>query len=226
MKTAFFRSHNPHRTRMSTKNNFPELSFEVDKTSARGWITSFDQPEFLQDVTREATIELSSVAHCGGVDQLLHDSSDFAWRTNMSPPHQATVTFARKTDVSFLMLYLDYKTDESYCPQEVRVDLGWGTNDWWHRINRRVNYPKGWVKIRLVDRLDAPRRVMALRMTVMKNHEKGRDCVIRHFRIIGPQYHRHDSINRLILGPTGGLGGVTQERQARSHIMNDHLTVR
>ncbi|EFP07088.1 hypothetical protein GCK72_016400 [Caenorhabditis remanei] len=205
----------------------PRLQFvDVESTSSRGWVTAFEEPNLYEDITNRANFALSSVAHCGGVDQLLHDSSELAWRTNMSPPHQAVLTFQGKTDVSYIMLYLDFVKDESYCPQEVRIDLGWGTNDWWHQTNRRVNQPQGWVKIRLLDKRDLPRRVMALRMTVVKNHEKGRDCVIRHFRVIGPKFHHHDAMNRLMLGNTTMLGAVPAEEKDRSRVLNNHLTIR
>lgn len=77
----------------------------------------------------------------------------------------------------------------------MRIDLGDGTNDWWLKMYRRVDQPKGWVvrfeiylkscvsyffqKIPIHDAFGNPLRVMSLQMTIMKNHEKGRDCVVR-----------------------------------------------
>ncbi|CAA98261.2 Anaphase-promoting complex subunit 10 [Caenorhabditis elegans] len=199
---------------------------EEERTSSRGWMREFKYPSNLRDITEEARISLSSVAHCGGVDELLHESSELAWRTNMSPPHRALFTFSKKTDISYVMLFLDYSRDESYCPQEVRIDLGDGTNDWWLKMYRRVDQPKGWVKIPIHDAFGNPLRVMSLQMTIMKNHEKGRDCVVRHFRVLGPFRSRYDSMNRMILGPSAVLEARPGTEPIKDAIMNHYQSMR
>uniref|UniRef100_A0A1I7T4M1 Anaphase-promoting complex subunit 10 n=1 Tax=Caenorhabditis tropicalis TaxID=1561998 RepID=A0A1I7T4M1_9PELO len=217
----------PNNSIMLTEQRFPRLSLdEAERTSSRGWAREFSNSECFKDITDEARITLSSIANCGGVDELLHESSELAWRTNMSPPHRALLTFSKKTEVSYLMLFLDFSKDESYCPQEVRVDLGWGTNDWWHQVYRKMNHPKGWVKIRLLDTHNLPHRVMALQLTVLKNHEKGRDCVIRHLRIIGPKRSRYESVNRVVLGSFGVLEIKPNSETKRNLIMNYHMSIR
>lgn len=53
-----------------------------------------------------------------GIYQLLDDRNDLYWQSDGPQPHTITIEFQRKTDVSFLLLYLDFKADESYTPSK------------------------------------------------------------------------------------------------------------
>jgi anaphase-promoting complex subunit 10 len=53
-----------------------------------------------------------------GVHQLLDDRSDTYWQSDGLQPHTITIEFQRKTDISFIVIYLDYKADESYTPSK------------------------------------------------------------------------------------------------------------
>uniref|UniRef100_A0A8R1HYX6 Anaphase-promoting complex subunit 10 n=1 Tax=Caenorhabditis japonica TaxID=281687 RepID=A0A8R1HYX6_CAEJA len=186
----------------------------------------FEKPHDYKDITAEAYITLSSVAHSGGVDELLAESADMAWRTNEKTPHKMLLTFQKKTDIAFIMLYLDHERDESYCPSEMKVELGWGTNDWWYVGYRRILKPKGWVRIPLHDNLNHPRRCMVVQLTVTKNHESGRDCVIRHLRVIAPVTGHYDNMNGLILGPCARMETTQDTKHLKETIMLNYLSLR
>lgn len=53
-----------------------------------------------------------------GIHELLHDSVDKYWQSDGPQPHTVTIEFPRKTDISFVMMYLDFKNDESYTPSK------------------------------------------------------------------------------------------------------------
>ena len=51
-----------------------------------------------------------------GINELLCDNVEKYWQSDGPQPHSVTVEFDVKTDISFIMMYLDYKNDESYTP--------------------------------------------------------------------------------------------------------------
>lgn len=73
-----------------------------------------------------------------GVYQLLDDRSDtycmfffnmliiklLKGQSDGLQPHTITIEFQRKTDISFVVIYLDYKADESYTPSKIQVQSG------------------------------------------------------------------------------------------------------
>lgn len=87
---------------------------------------------YLQNISDEAVWSLSScklgkfanfltkerILEGFGISQLLDDRNDLYWQSDGPQPHTITIEFQRKTDVSSLLLYLDFKTDESYTPSK------------------------------------------------------------------------------------------------------------
>ena len=63
-----------------------------------------------------AVWSLSSAKHGNGVQQLRDDSNSTFWQSDGQQPHLVNIQFLKKTRVSELALYLDFKTDESYTP--------------------------------------------------------------------------------------------------------------
>lgn len=53
-----------------------------------------------------------------GINQLLDDRVDLYWQSDGAQPHSITIEFQRKTDISFIVMYLDSKVDESYTPSK------------------------------------------------------------------------------------------------------------
>ncbi len=51
-----------------------------------------------------------------GVGQLLDECMDTFWQSDGVQPHIVNVQFYRKTSVTFVALYIDFKVDESYTP--------------------------------------------------------------------------------------------------------------
>jgi len=51
-----------------------------------------------------------------GVDQLIDGSLDTYWQSDGPQPHLINIQFRRKTTITDICLYADYKADESYTP--------------------------------------------------------------------------------------------------------------
>uniref|UniRef100_A0A1I7XK37 Anaphase-promoting complex subunit 10 n=1 Tax=Heterorhabditis bacteriophora TaxID=37862 RepID=A0A1I7XK37_HETBA len=85
----------------------------------------------MRDISQQAVWTLSSCKTEGnGIHELLHDSVDKYWQSDGPQPHTVTIEFQRKTDISFLMLYLDFKNDESYTPSKFTVIGNRSANQW------------------------------------------------------------------------------------------------
>ncbi len=68
------------------------------------------------DVCDQAVWCLSSCKNNHGIGELLNDSLETFWQSDGPQPHTVTVLFQRKTTISEICLYNDYKVDESYTP--------------------------------------------------------------------------------------------------------------
>lgn len=52
------------------------------------------------------------------MNQLLDERNTQYWQSDGPQPHTITIEFQKYTEISFLLLYLDFKLDESYTPQK------------------------------------------------------------------------------------------------------------
>ncbi|KIH56453.1 Anaphase-promoting complex, subunit 10 [Ancylostoma duodenale] len=135
----------------------------------------------MRDISFQAVWTVSSCKSEGnGIHELLHDSVDKYWQSDGPQPHTVTIEFPRKTDISFVMMYLDFKNDESYTPSKFLIDLR----------SRRTNRPS---------------RAMVIQLQVVHNHQNGRDTHIRHIRVLGPSRSRFVSHARLHAGRPGAV---------------------
>ena len=64
-----------------------------------------------------------------GVEQLRDDRMDTYWQSDGQLPHLVNVQFQRKTTISDIYIYTDYKLDESYTPSRISVRVGTHFND-------------------------------------------------------------------------------------------------
>ncbi|VDN22481.1 unnamed protein product [Gongylonema pulchrum] len=72
----------------------------------------------VRDITDNGFWTLSSFIEGYGIHQLLDEDTDQYWQSDGPQPHVITVEFPKKEDILFVLLYLDYKTDESYTPSK------------------------------------------------------------------------------------------------------------
>lgn len=73
----------------------------------------------------ELTIHLTGF----GVEQLRDNCMDTYWQSDGQLPHLVNIQFQRKTAISQIYIYTDYKLDESYTPSRVSIRSGTHFND-------------------------------------------------------------------------------------------------
>ncbi|KAK6036556.1 Anaphase-promoting complex, subunit 10 [Cooperia oncophora] len=151
--------------------------------------------------TNSAMNKVSVVVSEGnGIHELLHDSVEKYWQSDGPQPHTVTIEFPRKTDICFVMMYLDFKNDESYTHKQgkIVVYLGSSLMHLDDGLPVEFNEPTGW---QLIDpaisrRTNRPSRAMVVQIQVVHNHQNGRDTHIRHIRVLGPSRSRFASHSR------------------------------
>lgn len=92
-------------------------------------VTKDEKDGRVRDISNQAIWSLSSCKAGCGIDQLLDPSSETYWQSDGPQPHYVNVQFRRKTALSDICLYIDYKTDESYTPSRLGVRVGSHLND-------------------------------------------------------------------------------------------------
>ncbi|KAJ8934427.1 hypothetical protein NQ318_000644 [Aromia moschata] len=130
----------------------------------------------VREVGSQAIWSLSSCKP--GVDQLRDDRADTYWQSDGQLPHLVNIQFQRKTTISDIYIYTDYKLDESYTPSRISIRVGTHFNDL-QEIEVGCTYP-------IKDIRDKPIRVFMIQIAVTSNHQNGRDTHMRQIKIHSP----------------------------------------
>ena len=173
-----------------------------------------------------ASWSLSSAKPGNGIEQLLDENPDTFWQSDGGQPHLVTVSFYRKTKISDIWLYLNYRSDESYTPQQISVRIGSSHHDLQEVQVVDLREPEGWIRIplavpptsktRALVRQDCASirdksfggafdfvRCFSIQIAVLSNHQNGRDTHIRCIKLYGPkaqEKHRLAPITHLQSG--------------------------
>ncbi|CAD5206274.1 unnamed protein product [Bursaphelenchus okinawaensis] len=141
-----------------------------------------------RDISLEAVWSLSSCKVEGfGINQLLDDRTTLFWQSDGPQPHTITIEFQKYTEISFLLLYLDCKADESYTPQKIQVYTGHSILDLEDPPKTiTLSEPVGWQAIDL--RRDKQKfvRAFVVQVQILQNHQNGRDTHVRACKVLGP----------------------------------------
>lgn len=140
----------------------------------------------IREVGTVATWSLSSSKAGFGVDQLRDESMDTFWQSDGPQPHLVNITFARKTTIKYVCLYIDYAADESYTPQKLSIRAGNCFTDLQEVEQFDMDKPSGWVVVNLKDGNDIPVRAFHIQIAVLGNHQNGRDTHLRNVKIYSP----------------------------------------
>lgn len=150
-------------------------------------------------------IFIEILLHLGfGVEQLRDDRMDTYWQSDGQLPHLVNIQFQRKTTVSDIYIYTDYKLDESYTPSRISIRVGTHFNDLqeievimlteptgilksllYCKLNKNV-FLLGWVHIPIKDIREKPVRMFMIQIAVTSNHQNGRDTHMRQIKIHSP----------------------------------------
>jgi anaphase-promoting complex subunit 10 len=92
--------------------------------------------------------------------------------------------------VQEVVLYIDFKLDESYTPAEISVRAGTGFHDLQEVQVVSPVEPTGWLTVPL-DRggpnEDQPLRAHLLQLAILSSHQNGRDTHVRQVKVYGPR---------------------------------------
>uniref|UniRef100_A0A6P3ZEY1 Anaphase-promoting complex subunit 10 n=1 Tax=Ziziphus jujuba TaxID=326968 RepID=A0A6P3ZEY1_ZIZJJ len=131
----------------------------------------------LREMGKKAAWSVSSCKPGNGVSSLRDDNLDTYWQSDGAQPHLLVV------------LYVDFKLDESYTPCKISIRAG----DGFHNLKEikvvELDKQTGWVSISLSG--NDPRETFVntfmLQIAVLSNHINGRDTHVRQIKVYGPQ---------------------------------------
>ncbi|XP_055531398.1 anaphase-promoting complex subunit 10 [Wyeomyia smithii] len=140
----------------------------------------------VREVGSQAVWSLSSCKPGFGVEQLRDNSMETYWQSDGQLPHLVNIQFPRKTTVSQIYIYSDYKLDESYTPSRISIRCGTHFNDLQEVEVIDLCEPSGWVCIPIKEVRDIPMRTFMIQIAVISNHQNGRDTHMRQIRVHSP----------------------------------------
>ncbi|XP_044444677.1 anaphase-promoting complex subunit 10-like [Triticum aestivum] len=154
-------------------------------SSSRGTLPSYSQP---LTPHREAW-SVSSCKPGNGVASLRDDSLDTYWQSDGAQPHLVNIQFQKKVQLQLVVLYVDFKLDESYMPSKISIRAGDGFHNLKEIKTVDLLKPVGWVHISLsgTDPRETFIHTFMLQIAVLANHLNGRDTHVRQIKIYGPR---------------------------------------
>jgi anaphase-promoting complex subunit 10 len=121
-----------------------------------------------------------------GVEQLRDNSTETYWQSDGQLPHLVNILFPRKTTISQIYIYSDYKLDESYTPSRISIRSGTHFNDLNEIEILDLCEPSGWIVVPIKNIREKPIRTFMIQIAVISNHQNGRDTHMRQIKIHSP----------------------------------------
>ncbi|XP_017019962.1 anaphase-promoting complex subunit 10 [Drosophila kikkawai] len=146
---------------------------------------------FVREVGAQAVWSLSSCKPGFGVERLRDNIMDTYWQSDGQLPHLVNIQFHKRTNISQIYIYTDYKLDESYTPSRISIRSGTNFNDLQELQVMDLTEPTGWVQIPIKDGNVKSIRTFMLQIAVISNHQNGRDTHMRQIRIHAPVEGKH-----------------------------------
>ncbi|XP_078443954.1 anaphase promoting complex 10 [Wolffia australiana] len=143
----------------------------------------------LREMAKKAAWSVSSCKPGNGVLLLRDDNLETYWQSDGAQPHLVNIQFQKKVKLQLLVLYVDFKLDESYTPSRISVRAGDGFHNLKEIKTVKLVKPVGWVYISFsgTDPRDAFIHTFMLQLAVIANHLNGRDTHIRQIKVYGPR---------------------------------------
>ena len=141
-----------------------------------------------REVGQMAVWSLSTAKPGNGVEQLRDDNIDTYWQSDGPQPHLINIQFHKKMRIHEIVIYTDFKLDESYTPSKISIRIGSTFHDLQEIHVEELNEPSGWVTI-LPPRpegeggVENVLRTHFIQVAILANHQNGRDTHIRQIKI-------------------------------------------
>lgn len=120
------------------------------------------------------------------MEQLRDNSMETYWQSDGQLPHLVNIQFHRKTTISQIYIYSDYKLDESYTPSRISIRCGTHFNDLNEIEIIDLCEPSGWIVVPIKNIREKPIRTFMIQVAVISNHQNGRDTHMRQIKIHSP----------------------------------------
>ncbi|OMO56943.1 hypothetical protein CCACVL1_26157 [Corchorus capsularis] len=173
---------------------FPaKMATESSESEEEGKITGGNQHLIVEDDLREmgkkAAWSVSSCKSGNGVSSLRDDNLETYWQSDGAQPHLVNIQFQKKVKLQLVVLYVDFKLDESYTPSKISIRAGDGFHNLKEIKTVELVKPTGWVYLSLSG--NDPRETFVntfmLQIAVLSNHLNGRDTHVRQIKVYGPR---------------------------------------
>ncbi|XP_010694225.1 anaphase-promoting complex subunit 10 isoform X3 [Beta vulgaris subsp. vulgaris] len=103
-----------------------ESSEGEDEGKLVGGSKNLDVDGDLREMTKNAAWSVSSCKPGNGVQCLRDDNSETYWQSDGAQPHLINIQFQKKVKLQLIVLYVDFKLDESYTPSKISIRAGDG----------------------------------------------------------------------------------------------------
>uniref|UniRef100_A0A9I9E0Q0 DOC domain-containing protein n=2 Tax=Cucumis melo TaxID=3656 RepID=A0A9I9E0Q0_CUCME len=143
----------------------------------------------LREMGKKAAWSVSSCKPGNGVSALRDDNLETYWQSDGVQPHLVNIQFQKKVKLQLVVLYVDFKLDESYTPSKISIRAGDGFHNLKEIKTVELVKPTGWVYLSLSgnDPKDTFVNTFMLQIAVLSNHLNGRDTHVRQIKIYGPR---------------------------------------
>jgi len=139
------------------------------------------------EIGNDAIWTVSSCKRGLGVKNIRDKSTDTYWQSDGNQPHKIICQFRKREAVIGVLLFCDYKSDESYTPSKIDILCGNDPNDLRVIYEKTVEEPKGWIEIPIRNDFGNPIHTWMIQIVIKQNHQSGRDSHLRQVRILGPE---------------------------------------
>ncbi|CAN0919340.1 Anaphase-promoting complex subunit 10, partial [Linum grandiflorum] len=167
------------------------MATESSEGEEEGKITGGSQHLTVEDDLRElgkkAAWSVSSCKTGNGVSSLRDDNLDTYWQSDGAQPHLVNIQFQKKVKLQLVVVYVDFKLDESYTPSKISIRAGDGFHNLKDIKTVELVKPTGWVYISLSGNDPSFVNTFMLQIAVLSNHLNGRDTHIRQIKVYGPR---------------------------------------
>ncbi|XP_010548316.1 PREDICTED: anaphase-promoting complex subunit 10 [Tarenaya hassleriana] len=166
-----------------------ESSESEEEGKIRGGNDKLIVDEDLREMGKNAAWSVSSCKPGNGVSALRDDNLETYWQSDGLQPHLVNIQFQKKVKLQLVVMYIDFKLDESYTPSKISIRAGDGFHNLKEIKNIELVKPTGWVHISLsgADPRETFVNTFMLQIAVSSNHLNGRDSHIRQIKVYGPR---------------------------------------
>ncbi|KAF0978290.1 hypothetical protein FDP41_002805 [Naegleria fowleri] len=202
---------NPNRISFSDfarNHSFPSIS--SSSMNEQQQFTLLSKYSSMIEIGKYAVWSVSTAKQGNGVEQLRDDNCETFWQSDGPQPHYINIQFHKVLSVQDVLIYLDYKKDESYTPQTISIRCGTSFHDLTHVKTVELEEPVGYICINMSDdekdnnqttsinttttttTSSLPHgtiRCNMLQIVISQNHQNGRDTHVRQVKVYGPIEH-------------------------------------